>query len=269
MVNVALMLLVGQCVACGPVPVGGPAGFAGFAGFARPAYPFPADTVLGVRDDPLDAYADLASELYPNGIPTDERGAALGLLREVRIQRAVGPIGAGPIGPAGFGPVIAPPGFDVQPLGRAGTTEGVAVTLPIEAAASGSVTLIVVGRDRELVPVANQAIASVEGSPRELARSTQPLTLAGGRRFTVMLPPASLAVADAADVFVRVRIAGRGVAEGYAGTVPLRTIAPTDAARLATDGTLQRRDAVLTQPRQRVGSVVLSSERGTRSLVRP
>ena len=263
MVNVALMLLVGQCVACGPVPVGGPAGFAG------PAYPFPADTVLGVRDDPLDAYADLASELYPHGIPTDERGAALGLLREARTQRAVGPIGAGPIGPAGFGPVVAPPGFDVQPLGRAGTTEGVAVTLPIEAAASGSVTLIVVGRDRELVPVANQAIASVEGSPQELTRSTQPLTLAGGRRFTVMLPPASLAVADAADVFVRVRIAGRGVAEGYAGTVPLRTIAPTDAARLATDGTLQRRDAVLTQPRQRVGSVVLSSERGTRSLVRP
>ena len=253
-----MLMIVGQCVAC--EPAAGPRPIA-----APPAYPFPADTVLGIRDDPLDAYADLAADLYPRGIPTDERGAALGLLREVRIQRAVGPVGPGP---AGFGPV-APPVFDLQPLGRAGTTDGVAVTLPIDSAASGSVTLIVVGRDRELVPVANQAIASLEGSPRELTRSTQPLTLGGERRFTVTLPPLSLDVADAADVFVRVRIAGRGVAEGYAGTVPLRAIAPTDAARLAADGTLQRDDALLTQPRQRVGSVVLSSERGTRSLVRP
>ena len=254
MVSLLLLSSLVQCPMCGPLPIAAP-----------PAYPFPADTVLGVRDDPLDAYSDLASELYPHGIPTDERGAALGLLREVRIQRAVGPVG---FGPAAVGPVT-PPVFDLQPLGRAGTIDGVAVTLPIEAAASGSVTLIVVGRDRELVPVANQAIASVEGSPRELARSTQPLTLGGGRRFTVTLPPLSLDVADTADVFVRVRIAGRGVAEGYAGTVPLRMIAPTDAARLAAEGTLQRDDALLTQPRQRVGSVVLSSERGTRSLVRP
>ena len=216
-----------------------------------PTYPFPQDTVLGVRDDPLAAYDDLAASLYPLGIPTSERGVALQILREARLRQAIGP--AAP--PAFYGPpsIVAPPvlpepGLDLVPLSRDGRrTDAIELRLALDGVPSGAVTAVVVATERELIPRAGEVLVEARRHPRELARQTGRLDR-GRSVVRVSLPPVQADLADTAAVFLEVRVAGVGTARGFAGTVPLRSV--LDQTPL-TD------------------SVVLSSERPVRQVVRP
>ena len=144
--------------------------------------------------------------------------------------------------------------------------EAIEVELPLPPGSSGTVTLTVIGHRRDLIPAAGPRVLEARREPVELTQATRPIA---GSRYVVPIRSLPLGVADDADVFVRVRIAGVGVAEGFAGTVALRTVAPTQAARLTTDGTLKRNAALSTQPRRRLPGVVLSSERPQRQAVQP
>lgn len=46
--------------------------------------------VLGVHEDPLNAYQPLLDQYFPNGVPTLERGYVLGLMRAATAQQALG-----------------------------------------------------------------------------------------------------------------------------------------------------------------------------------
>ena len=59
---------------------------------------------LGVHEAPLNAYQPLLKQYYPNGVPTLERGYALGLMRATVAQQA---LGYGPV-PGLIPPVPAP-----------------------------------------------------------------------------------------------------------------------------------------------------------------
>ncbi|MDF1746812.1 MAG: hypothetical protein P1V19_24175 [Gimesia sp.] len=45
--------------------------------------------IIGIHDDPLSAYGALLHQYYPNGVPTLERGYALGLMRAKAAERAL------------------------------------------------------------------------------------------------------------------------------------------------------------------------------------
>ena len=273
MVSLFVVLsLAGQC--CGGSGLAGP----GLVGPVN-AYPFPQDTVLGVREDPLAAYDDLAAGLYPYGIPVQERGVALQILREARVnqiysRRPAGPsqpsapIGPGPV----FGqpqPLLRPllptpaPQFDLSPLSRHGlSTDTVRLSLDLGDASSGSITLVLVGHTRDLIPAAGEVLVESRRHPRELARFTRAFQNGGGT-FDLTLPATTIETADEADAFVVVRIAGIGTASGYAGLLPIRTLAPTQAARLGTSGRFGD------SSRSRTAGVVLTSERPSRQAIAP
>ena len=209
--------------------------------------PFPRDTMLGVRVDPLAAYDDLAASLYPLGIPASERGVALQILREARLQQAIGPRA---VGPSPLAPSVAPPPpvLDLIPLSRdSRRTDAVEVRLAVDGLPSGSVTVVVVAARRDLIPRAGEVLVEARRHPRELARQTGRLDR-GRSVVRVQLPPVRADLADTAAVFLEVRTAGVGTARGFAGTVPLRSVLD---------------DTPLTE------SVVLSSERPVRAVVRP
>ena len=211
MVGSLLCLLVSQCA-------------------VEPAYPFPSHAVLGVRDDPLDAYADLAPALYPAGIPTSERGVALAILREARLQQAIGPASTPPssLPEASLEALPAPTGIppvplELIPLSQSGTrTETVRLHLRIGAAASGSVTLVLVARERELIPAAGWRVLESRRQPREIARFSRTFS-GGGGTFDLPLAELSDDLSDDAAAYVVVRVAGVGTARGFAGIVPLRS----------------------------------------------
>ena len=249
-----------------------------------PAYPFPHDAVLGWRVDPLAAYDDLAAKLYPLGIPPEERGAALQILREARLRQAVGPVvvsgigsTVGPaIGPAA-GPAVLPPATPligpagdsspgtlpvppepilVEPITRGETVDGLHVRLRLPAAESGSLTLIVVGNDRDLIPVAGGRLFESPRDARLIARKTVGFT-AGGGTYDIRLPPPNPKAGSTATVFARLRIAGLGIAEAPVATIPLRQ----PSTGLA--------DTLRSQPRRTVPHVVLSSERPIPQAITP
>ena len=221
-----------------------------------PAYPYPPDAVLGIREDPLAAYADLEARLYPHGIPVSERGFALAILREARLQQALG--GPPPVAPAepvpsrlpGASPVpIVPPvPLEVIPLSRRGLhTDAVRLRLDLGAAASGSVTLVLTARERELYARGGGLLVESERGVREIARHTRSFSDGGGT-FDLPLGPIADDITDEAEAFVIVRVAGVGVASGSAGVVPLRTLTASGGFG---------------------GGVVLTSERPERQVVRP
>lgn len=45
--------------------------------------------IIGIHDDPLSAYGSLLQQYYPHGVPTLERGYALGLMRAKATERAL------------------------------------------------------------------------------------------------------------------------------------------------------------------------------------
>lgn len=69
--------------------------------------------ILGVHEDPLSAYQPLLDQYYPNGVPTLERGYALGLMRAATAQQALGypPVPNGPPPMPGPLPDAAPAPF--------------------------------------------------------------------------------------------------------------------------------------------------------------
>ncbi|QDV20044.1 hypothetical protein Pan153_47140 [Gimesia panareensis] len=68
--------------------------------------------ILGVHEDPLNAYQPLLKQYFPNGVPTLERGHVLGLMRAATAQQALGyaplPGGLPPAPPPLPGPPPAP-----------------------------------------------------------------------------------------------------------------------------------------------------------------
>jgi hypothetical protein len=242
-------LAVRACGLCSPFPV--------------PCSPLPLPTysrVIGVRPDPLAAYADLIPAIYPNGIPSTEMPFALALLRERRRVEAIGPfIAPGPwLGPGAMpGPSIgpaplAPSSSDDLPLPVPGGLSQIeARVVPLRAGGGADVNALaveLVGFDAggNTLPVEGTAQAFLYAGRQDLVRAfdnvyvprpeglirlaewTRPAE--PGRRLLLRLPEPlpdhNPHVSANGTLRVRLSVPGQGVFETLAELVPLRPASP-------------------------------------------
>lgn len=226
--------------------------------------------VIGVRPDPLAAYADLIPAIYPNGIPSTEAPFALALLRERRRVESIGPfIGPTPwIDPGGMpgapiGPAPAPPPFpsgDLPLPAPGGLSQVEARVIPLRAGGGADVNALAVeltGLDTagNAVPIEGTAQAFLYAgrqdlvlafdnvyAPRpegliRLAEWTRPVE--PGRRLLLRLPEPlpehDPRISMNGALRVRLSIPGQGVFETLAEPVALRPASPIrDALRAET-----------------------------------
>ena len=85
--------------------------------------------ILGVHEDPLNAYQHLVEQYFPNGVPTLERGHVLGLMRAATAQQA---LGYAPL-PAGPPPVQGLPAPPPAPFPGPGPVSGQLTRISVEA----------------------------------------------------------------------------------------------------------------------------------------
>ncbi|MBA3314387.1 MAG: hypothetical protein M3552_19750 [Planctomycetota bacterium] len=215
--------------------------------FAIPYSPFlTVGRVIGVRADPLSAYADLEPAIYPNGIPSIEAPFALGLLRERRRVETIGPF-LGPVAPT-FGPTFPVPTGDatpgdlsqiearVIPIRRGGTADinALGVELvgfdeagrPVPVDGTGQFFLYA-GEQRLVRAFDNAYAAQPEGLVR-LAEWTRNVTPDASLvlRLPEPLPEHDPTISPIGTLRVRLSVPGRGVFETIAEPVTLRPASP-------------------------------------------
>ncbi len=162
--------------------------------------------VIGVRDDPLDAYRDLADVAYPFGVPTREAPYALELLREQRAQRLLYqpppfvPIdvpdgGLGPAKPFAPAPDPVPPTpafggsirslrLEAFPSASRGNADWDSVLVELQAVDSrghavpiiGTLTATLFGQEQELILAHGEQFFRQVGEVRQLATWTRHVT---------------------------------------------------------------------------------------------
>lgn len=249
-----------------PVPVGCPR-----CPWAYPPLP-PYGRVIGVRPDPLSAYADMIPSVYPNGMPSTEAPFALALLRERRRLETIGPFFA-PMGtygpmpgmlpvPGGVSsPSAAPVPSDVPTVTPGGLSQVEARVVPLRAGGGADVNALgveLVGFDASgnAVPVEGTAQAFLDGGrqtlfnaydnvyvpkPQGLVRLAEWSRLvAAGQRLVLPLPDPlpeqDPSVSDLGTLRLRLSVPGAGVFETTAEPVTLRPASPFREAVRAETG---------------------------------
>lgn len=245
----------------------------------RPPFPVPCSPpplptygrVIGIRPDPLAAYADLIPSIYPNGVPSTEAPFALALLRERRRLETVGPffapgpwLGPGmvpgpPIGPAPPTPsssedlpLPAPGGLSqvearVVPLRAGGGADVNALAVELVGLDAGGNTLALEGTVQASLYAGRQELVLAfddvyaprpEGLVRlaEWTRHVEP-----GRRLLLRLPEPlpdhDPSVSASGALRVRLSVPGQGIFEALVEPVPLRSGSPLRDALRAETGT--------------------------------
>lgn len=125
--------------------------------------PLPPGRIIGVRPDPMTAYADASPSIYPNGIPATETPFALRLLRERRRIEAIAPF----VGPAPFAPPL--PAFPPAQL---------------DAPTSGPLSQI----EARVTPIRRNGVADINALGIELAgfdSNGLPVPVQGTAQFTL------------------------------------------------------------------------------------
>jgi len=169
--------------------------------------------VIGVRDDPLSAYRDLADVAYPHGIPVNEAPFALELLREQRAQQLLyspppiaAPIDAGspasappadyvppatvPIPPApALGETIKSLLLDAFPSASRGNADWDVLVVELQAVDAagravpfhGTLSATLYGREQEFVVARGQQFLRRLGAVRQIANWTRQVDAASTR----------------------------------------------------------------------------------------
>ena len=224
--------------ACGP-----PLGFA-----------LPRSRVIGVRQDPVAAYADLLPEAYPAGVPISEVPFAMSVLRERRRAQTVAPF----LGPAvtvpsadGFGlplppagpfppgtplPLAAPvPGFgDRTPPPAAGTEPLARVAATVETLATGGTA--------DLDTLAIDVIGLTADGQALPVEGTAQLSLIAARQKPVLV--ADDIYAARPEAITTLANWTRAITPGQRLLLPLPNPLPDQSATLSAVGALRVRLAI-------------------------
>ncbi|WP_278471965.1 hypothetical protein [Gimesia maris] len=227
--------------------------------------------ILGVHEDPLNAYQPLLKQYYPNGVPTLERGYALGLMRATVAQQA---LGYGPV-PGLIPPVPAPEPLlgkltqirvQATPINTQGKADWNALSIRLQgfdqlgnpAALTGNVKIQLFGQRQMLLPVWDQRFAAVPQNTITLGQwtrncATTPLTSAprAGNQFGTgqasdqtwivklfpQIPEHNLNIYALGEVQVSLLSPGKGTFAASTPAVPLKHVSLNRDASLATTGT--------------------------------
>ncbi|WP_417381380.1 hypothetical protein [Gimesia sp.] len=229
--------------------------------------------IIGVHEDPLSAYQPLLKQYYPNGVPTLERGYALGLMRATVAQQALGyePV---PV-PGNFLPAPADEpllgkltqiSVQATPMNTQGKADWNALTVRLQgfdqlgnpAALTGNVKIQLFGQRQMLLPVWDQHFAAIPQETISLGQwtrncATTPLVQAprAGNQFGTgqasdqtwiiklfpQIPEHNQNVYVLGEVQVNLRSPGKGTFEASTPAVPLKHISLNRDSTLATTGT--------------------------------
>ncbi|QDT44502.1 hypothetical protein Pan241w_46130 [Gimesia alba] len=227
-------------------------------------------TIIGIHDDPLSAYEPMLNQVYPEGVPTLERGFALELMRSQATQRALG----APPQPQDFPP---PPAANpilgkltqiavqATPLNTRGKADWNALAIRVQgfdrmgnpARISGNVNITLYGQRQLLLPVWDQQFLAKPIETISLAQwtrncSTTPRTQTprvgnafGAGQLTdqtwIVLLPSPIPeqnpnVYALGEVQVSLVSPGIGTFEASTPAVPLKHVSLTRDLSLANDG---------------------------------
>lgn len=229
----------------------------------------PQGVVVGVREDPLNAYLPLLLQQFPNGVPQLEAGFARDVLRARTAQdllwRFPLPFGPSPLlGPFPSqavptpAPVVPPAielnGIEVQarPINREGKTDWDALEIEVigwgrdrrPVLPTGTLQVTLRGQTQSLVPLYNSQLLATPGRVTELGRWSVMLTPnTAGRSIAVVplsrpLPDHDLTVAAVGDLHARLSVPGQGSFEAVQPVVPLRHSSPVRERNVAEGGSL-------------------------------
>ncbi|WP_417392892.1 hypothetical protein [Gimesia sp.] len=242
-----------------------------------PTYPAPCDIscsrgiILGVHEDPLSAYEPLLKQYYPHGVPTLERGYALGLMRAAVAQQA---LGYGPV-PGVIPPPPAPEpllgkltriSVQATPINTEGKADWNALAVRVQgldrvgnpAALTGNVKIQLFGQRQMLLPVWDQRFAAVPQETMTLGQwtrncATTPLAQAprSGNQFGTgqvsdqtwivklfpQIPEHNLNIYAEGEVQVTLISPGKGTFASSTPAVPLKHVSLNRDSSLATTGT--------------------------------
>lgn len=230
------------CLPPPPFPIiARPPGFAGVPIEAR---------VIGVRRDPISAYADAAAQRFPYGIPLSEAGFATELLRARTAAETLAPYAVPPLVPVVAPPVVPIPDGPVEPVqsisidARAASSRGnvdwdvlkVAIQalnasghpVPVR----GTLQATLWGRAQRLVPVYDEQFFGEPEQRRRIAEWTRTVDSDGGEPEILTLPfPAPLAAHDEtlfplATLHVRLLAPGRGRFDATQEALLVRPVSP-------------------------------------------
>ncbi|QDU07514.1 hypothetical protein [Gimesia aquarii] len=227
--------------------------------------------IIGIHDDPLDAYVPLVHQYYPEGVPTLERGYALGLMRNLVVQQAWESSPASdrfppPPEQAPISGKLANIGVQATPLNTRGKADWNALAIRVQgfdrrgnpARISGTVHITLYGQRQQLLHVWDQQFAVQPVETMTLANWTcnssstpETQTPRVGNRFgagqpndqtwIVRLPAPTpehnLNVYALGEVQVTLTSPGNGVFEASSGAVPLRHLSQPRDSSLAQTGT--------------------------------
>lgn len=227
--------------------------------------------ILGVHEDPLNAYQPLLKQYYPNGVPTLERGYALGLMRAAVAQQA---LGYGPV-PGVIPPVpaaapllgkLAQISVQATPINTQGKADWNALSVRLQgfdrlgnpAALTGNVKIQLFGQRQMLLPVWDQRFAAVPQNTVTLGQwtrncATAPLAQAprAGNQFGTgqaadqtwivkffpQIPEHNLNIYALGEVQVSLLSPGKGTFAASTPAVPLKHVSLNRDSSLATTGT--------------------------------
>lgn len=226
--------------------------------------------IIGIHDDPLDAYAPLVHQYYPQGVPTLERGYALGLMRTLTTQQALGSSPAPnrfppPPEQAPISGKLANIAVQATPLNSQGKTDWNALAIRVQgfdqrgnpARVSGTVRITLYGQRQLLLHVWDQQFAVQPIETITLANWTcnsssvpetqiprvgnrfgagQPYDQTWIVRLPSPTPEHNLNVYALGEVQVTLTSAGNGVFEASSGTVPLRHLSQARDTSLVQTG---------------------------------
>ncbi|QDT93038.1 hypothetical protein [Gimesia algae] len=243
----------------------------------RETFSAPCDTrcsrgiIIGVHEDPLSAYQPLLKQYYPNGVPTLERGYALGLMRATVAQHALGyePVPGIIPPPPATEPLLGKlTQISVQatPINTQGKADWNALSVRLQgfdrlgnpAALTGNLKIQLFGQRQMLLPVWDQRFAAVPQETISLGQwtrncATTPLTQTprAGNQFGTgqpsdqtwiiklfpQIPAHNLNVYALGEVQVSLLSPGKGTFAASTPAVPLKHVSLNRDSSLATTGT--------------------------------
>lgn len=207
---------------------------------------------VGVRDDPLNAYADLVKQYYPNGVPLYEAGFALSLMRAARadqVFRIAGdkPENLPPIPPAREPLQNVPAGnetvqrieISARPISARGKTDWDSLEVSLVAiddsghptSIRGTVYLTLWGQRQELIHSLGNEFVARRGSIKKVASWTRFVNSLGDVRptrlvvaFPQPIPDHDTRIAALGELHAKLVAGGDGVFETTQRDVVLRRV---------------------------------------------
>lgn len=227
-------------------------------------------TIIGIHDDPLSAYEPMLNQVYPEGVPTLERGFALELMRSQAAQQVLGtpPLPQDFPPPPAAHPIsgkLAQIAVQATPLNTRGKADWNALAIRVQgfdhlgnpARISGNVRITLYGQRQLLLRVWDQQFLAKPIKTISLAEwtrncSTTPLTQtpragnpfgagqASDQTWIVPLPPPipeqNPNVYAFGEVQVSLASPGNGTFEASTPAVPLKHVSLTRDLSLANSG---------------------------------